>query len=273
MGEGKMVVVNADPDSLPSPQDFCLTIPLYKEFKFDKEKPDPFFALEYYKGTLDCFCRGCGRHSVFNRFAEPKYVEHAHQFNYVFGIWFACSRDKTHQICFLFHSHQGILQKIGQFPSLADLDTPDLQKYRGVLGDQGFRELNRAVGLASHGVGVGAFVYLRRIFENLIEEARQVASAQPVWDQDAFERSRMDEKIVILKDYLPNFLVENRTLYSIMSVGVHTLSEDECLEAFPVIRVAIELILDDQLERKAREKKVSAAAKSISALKSSLSGN
>ena len=165
------------------------------------------------------------------------------------------------------------MQKIGQYPSLADLAVPDLQKYRSVLGDEGFRELTRAVGLASHGVGIGAFVYLRRIFEALIEKARQQAVAESGWDEAAFENARMDEKIALLKQKLPRFLVDNRALYGIMSIGVHTLSEARCLEAFPVVRVGIELMLDEHLERIDREKKIAAAKKNISALESTLKGS
>jgi hypothetical protein len=74
----------------------------------------------------------------------------------------------------------------------------------------------------------------------------------------------------MLKHHLPTFLVENRSLYSIMSVGVHTLSEAKCLAAFPVVRVGIELILDEDLERHAREKKITDASKSISTLGATL---
>jgi hypothetical protein len=181
-----------------------------------------------------------------------------------------CSRDRGHKILFIFRAHQGVLQKIGQYPSLADLATPDLDKYRVVLGKERFRELTRGIGLAAHGVGIGAFVYLRRIFEGLIEEARTAASVNADWDQPAYESARMDEKIAMLSDQLPAFLVENRGLYRIMSVGVHTLSEPECLAAFPVVRAGIELILDEQLERKRREEKIRAATLNISTLKGSL---
>jgi len=80
----------------------------------------------------------------------------------------------------------------------------------------------------------------------------------------------MDEQIAILKLHLPKFLVDNRKLYGIMSMGVHTLSEAECLEAFPVVRVGIELILDEHLEQQAREKKIATATRNISTLKSVL---
>lgn len=254
-------------DKLPAPEDFLLKVPLYEAFRFNDEVANPFFAIEHFKGALDCFCLGCNRHSVFNRIGESNYSEFAHTYNHIFILWFSCSREQGHRIAFLFRSHQGILQKIGQFPSLADLAAPDLQKYRPVLGDERFRELNRAVGLAAHGVGIGALVYMRRIFEALVESARVIAERETSWDQDSYDRARMDEKIAILKDYLPAFLVENRALYGIMSVGVHTLAEQECLAAFPVVRLGIELMLDDQLDKAKRERKLKDASQSIAVLK------
>ena len=207
---------------------------------------------------------------MFNRWDEPEYTEHHHRFNFTFALAFVCSRDKSHRGYFIFRSHEGILQKIGQYPSLADLAVPDLQKYRSVLGAEKFTELTRAVGLASHGVGVGAFVYLRRIFETLIKKARDQAATDMGWDEEAFQNARMDEKIALLKQHLPKFLIDNKKLYGIMSMGVHTLSETECLAAFPIVRVGIELILDEHLEKQARERKISDATKNISTLGSTL---
>lgn len=57
-------------DELPTPQDFCLTVPLYEIFRFDNEKSNPFFAIEHFKGPLDVYCTECGRHSVFKLMHE-----------------------------------------------------------------------------------------------------------------------------------------------------------------------------------------------------------
>ena len=260
-----------DLDDLPRAETFLLQVPLYQQFRFDKDDKNPFFALEHFKGSIDCYCPGCGRHSVFNRLGEAKYSEYHHGHNYIFTIPMSCSRDAGHRIVFIFRSHQGVLQKIGQFPSLADLATPDLEKYRSVLGKDRFSELSRGIGLAAHGVGIGAFVYMRRIFEWLVESACAHAASQQGWNQTAYQKARMDEKILMLQAHLPDFLVQNRNLYGIMSVGVHTLSETECLDAFPVVRLGIELILDDQLERKRREAKVKSASATIGALTGALS--
>jgi hypothetical protein len=123
---------NEADDGLPTPQAFCLSVPLYKKFEFNKDASNPFFGIEHYKGTLDCYCEGCGRHSVFHRMDKADYREHHHQTNYLFNLSFGCSRDFSHRLFFIFRSHQGVLEKIGQYPSMADLDTPDLQKISSV---------------------------------------------------------------------------------------------------------------------------------------------
>jgi hypothetical protein len=159
--------------------------------------------------------------------------------------------------------------KIGQYPSLADLNSDEIKKYRRILGDK-YKEFSKAVKLASHGVGIGSFVYLRRIFENLIEEAHQEAIKTNSWNEYDYQKSRMDEKIRLLKDYLPEFLVKNQILYSILSKGIHELSEDECLKYFGSIKLGIELILDEKLEKLDREAKIKEAEKSISEIHSEL---
>jgi len=73
-----------------------------------------------------------------------------------------------------------------------------IKKYRKILGDSKYRELHRAIGLSAHGVGIGAFVYLRRIFEGLVEAARDEVAKKTDWDeekQEEFKTSRWDEKI------------------------------------------------------------------------------
>jgi hypothetical protein len=188
-----------------------------------------------------------------------------------------CSRNSSHQLLFLLkvNKDKRTIQKIGQHPSLADLNMYDVKKYADVLSNAAFREFTKAIGLAAHGVGVGSFVYLRRIFEGLVEEAHKFAKSPEAWsetgqawDEDQYQKARVGEKIQMLNRYLPAFLVENRAMYGILSKGVHELSEEECLAAFPVVKVGIEIILDARLEEDARRKKLQAAQKAIQALAS-----
>lgn len=253
-----------EPEKIPSAPDFCLSIPLYRQFRFSPKGSHPLFSLEFFEGTMDCYCHGCGRHSVFASKKRDYYTHEGDYTDHIFALSFTCSRDSQHKLVFVFRGHQGKVEKIGQYPSLADLTTPDLQKYRPALGDDKYRELIRGVRLASHDVGIGAFTYLRRVFEYLIENAHTKAQVREDWDEALFQQSRMDERIQLLSSFLPEFLVENRALYRILSTGIHTLTEQECLEAFPVVLLGIELILDVELERMEREKKIEAARKVIS---------
>lgn len=166
---------------------------------------------------------------------------------------FACTRDHTHIMTFVVALLTDKFMKVGQYPSSADLTHSEIAKYRTTLGSSKYRELHRAIGLASHGVGIGSYVYLRRIFfEGLVEEAHSKALNGQDWDEESFRKMRMNEKITALNGFfLPSFfLTENTTMYSILSKGIHELSEEECLQYFKLMKIGIELILDEQLEEK-----------------------
>lgn len=83
---------------------------------------------------------------------------------------------------------------------MADMEFFDLQRYKKALKSQ-YSELTRALGLYSSGVGIGAFVYLRRIFEQLVEQAHQNCISATGWDEAAYIQKRFNEKI----DYLEKF--------------------------------------------------------------------
>jgi hypothetical protein len=133
---------------------------------------------------------------------------------------------------------------------LADLAIDESKKYRSVLSKEDSRELHKAIGLAAHSVGIGSFVYLRRIFERLIWQRFNSAKAANGWSDSDFQQLRMDEKVRFLKDHLPEFLVENSVIYGLISKGLHELTEEECLEMFPVLKGSIVEILEQDQERK-----------------------
>lgn len=153
--------------------------------------------------------------------------------------------------------------KVGQSVSIADISERDIRGYKKVLLGDSYREFNTAIGLASHGVGVGSFVYLRRIIENLIiKPAYEKAKVQAGWIDDVYQKSRFKDKIVLLQEFLPVFLVQNTPLYSVLSKGIHELSEDECKKYFPVVRACIELILTElEAARREEEKRNDVQAK------------
>ena len=160
--------------------------------------------------------------------------------------------------------------KIGQYPSIADFHIYEIKQYDKLLSKDVLKEFTKAIGLAANGVGIGSFVYLRRIFENLILESFEEAKQEGKVEEETFSRSRMDEKIELLEDYLPSFLVENKSIYSILSKGIHELDENTCLEYFETMKLGIEIILDQKLEKKKQKEKEEEAKKRIAQLNGKL---
>lgn len=179
---------------------------------------------------------------------------------------FHCAMDDTHRINYVVLTEGNTMIKIGQHPSFADLSSPELKKYRKVMSDDDEKELRRANGLYSAGIGIGSLVYLRRIFERMIDRASKKAINDGEITSDQYENARVNERIKMLSNYLPKVLVDNKVSYGIISKGIHELSEEECIEYFPVIRSFIMMILrhlEKMREDEEEEKRISASLSKI----------
>lgn len=161
-----------------------------------------------------------------------------------------CVRNKSHRIYYYFRIVFQEVEKIGQYPSLADISNDEVTAYRGNMEKEDANEFHKAIGLAAHGVGVGSFVYLRRVFERLVYGRFEEFKDAEGWKNEDFYAVRMEDKINLLKDHLPEFLVENRKVYSILSKGIHELDEKECLSWFEVMKQSIIIILEDDKKKK-----------------------
>jgi hypothetical protein len=179
--------------ALPTLKALFLETPLYEKFDIQYSDSEYLFSLRYFQNTLDAFCPFCSKYSTFkgiqNNPTHPvegwevfKFADFDEAKNFIFEDWTShrihhtnliCTRDEDHLMLFSFYFTPKALMKVGQFPSIADLSMPDLRRYREVLTPEKYKELNRGIGLITHGVGIGAFTYLRRIFEDLIEEAHK----------------------------------------------------------------------------------------------------
>jgi hypothetical protein len=157
--------------------------------------------------------------------------------------------------------------KVGQYPSIADFHISEIKQYKKLLSTEKLKEFTRAIGLAANGVGIGSFVYLRRIFEYLIEDAYTMCKNDGTVDEENYKKSRMDQKIGLLSTHLPDFLVEHKSMYSILSKGIHELDEKTCLAHFDSLRVGIEIILDEKLEELKKKEKIEQAKKKLMSIK------
>lgn len=290
---------------IPDKEDFLLNVSLYENIVFDVSGLGSIINIVFNDDIIDCHCIKCGKSSTFIPYGNTtnlkyplsaielkvkgklfghtlrgdegpdlsKLFEELKEEQYFISQFYKCSRNEEHKMYFSFMIDGNKLLKLGQFPSLADLNQININKYRSLLGKEKYAELSKGIGLISHGIGIGSFIYLRRIFEHLIQEA-SIKASQSIkqWEDIEFSKKRMDEKIKILSDFLPDFLVENKNIYGILSKGVHELSEDECKEIFPHVQLGIELILDEKIAEEEKMKKIRSAKLSLSKIGEKLSG-
>lgn len=261
-------------------EEFIFDTPLYHEVSFaDEAEP---FAKKLYshfsKNTFDGYNPFQKKESTFlliqgigNDCIEGYWHSSYTEKIGIRQIVLRCCRynDKMHLLV-RWNPEERTITKIGQYPSVADVHIGQIKQYKKVLSNDKLKEFTRAIVLAANGIGVGSFIYLRRIFESLIYEIANKAITNGVIKKEDFEQKRMDERVYVLKELLPSFLVENKSLYGILSKGIHELSEEKCLAYFDIMRNSIELILDERLDAIQKAEKIKKASNALNAIQAQI---
>lgn len=143
-----------------------LETPLYETYDLSNYTYGQITGLGYFKGQIDSYCLDCNRQSVFlsqkvNEIREPNETvflmgtsdQHKEKVR-SFYLMLTCARDADHLMVFYFKIYEKKLIKVGQFPSLADLQSHDVAIYRKALSKERFKDFKRGIGLAAHGIGV-----------------------------------------------------------------------------------------------------------------------
>lgn len=263
---------------------FVTETPLYEKVDISDNFLEFIKTILCFQFTVDIYCPQCQKEGVFNhtnssrihisgdRLMNSNHM-HSSEFkveNKIFNTYLVCSRNSDHFVNVAFYISEGHITKVGQYPSIADLQFSNFAKFKNILEKKYHNELMKAIGLKSHGVGIGSFVYLRRIFEKLIDEAYQNALADNVLTEEEYASSRVNERIGLLKNYLPIALVEHKELYGILSKGVHELDENICLEYHDVVLHGIEMILEEKVADKLQKEKAKSMKKKIQAIKTKI---
>ena len=244
---------------------FFFDLPIYTPIQINDKNWEQFLRLLKFSGKIDGYNPFIKEQTTFSGYSYlTSNLDYFINYGGVDKLSIKCLRSGE---IFTFYIHHNpsthTFMKVGQYPSIADFHINQIKKYNKVLSKEKQKEFTRAIGLAANGVGIGSFVYLRRIFEDLLEEAHSIASQEKDWNEELFKSKRIVDKIDLLKNHLPEFLVENRTLYGILSVGIHSLKEEDCLAYFETVKVGIELILDEKLEEQKKQFKIEEARKKL----------
>jgi len=287
--------LRAKQDAAPRPpavSHLCLNHTLYAPIQLNPDRDEDYVqSLKFNPQQFDAFCIYCGREATFRTLSSRQPEEIASfiksaRFNNPakdrlkrlvfeegqFGLHLVCTRNLNHLYSYFFEydQTQGVLTKIGQKPSLEDVAGADIERYRKILGND-FAELRKATGLFAHGIGIGSFVYLRRIFENLVETAR--VAADPAGERgEEFNQMRISDRVKELKEHLPPAVVKYKEAYGILSKGLHELTEAECKLYFPVVRAAIIMMLEQRYEATERAKAAAELDRAMSAIATEIKG-
>lgn len=155
-----------------------------------------------------------------------------------------CQR-KQHFYTYIIFRKIGYLQKIGQLPSMADIAFSELKHIHGI-NTEDRRELGRALGLYAHDAPLGAFVYLRRVFERMIERAHEAHRERSGTYISGWRDLRMGERIAALGETLPVEISQNAGVFGLLSKGIHELSDEDAATLFPLVKAVIFQMLGDE---------------------------
>jgi hypothetical protein len=255
-------------DGLLSPQQVLIESPLYSLVPYSKIRG----GSSWFKGggslVVDCFCTGCEQESVFRSVGLRQAFKDEVVIRMPHLMMCMCMRNPEHALHFLLDISTNGVMKVGQWPSYANLQAGELKKHRKALASIDYEELVKAYGLASHDSAIGAFTYLRRIFQRVIEATHLQAQGGSGWNEEEYRNARMADQIRLLHGYLPDFVTKNALLWKVLSKGIHELSEDECRDHFPFLKNALELILDQNIARKEQQRKTADTEKALSQIAS-----
>ncbi len=245
-------------------QEFIFDTPLYTKIDISEDR-QILDDLCSYKLSIDGYNHQKGVESTFLLVSglDSRYI---YDWD-VKLLRFECQRYKhSLYVCIHYDTVQEFIEKVGQYPSVADMHISQIKQYSKVLDKEYLKDFTRAIGLAANGVGTGSYVYLRRIFEHLVDEISKTAIAVGEIDKDTFNSSKMENKLKMLENHLPDVMKDNKSLYGVLSKGIHELSENDCLRYFPVVRQIIELILDDLEYARQKELKKKEARNKLSVI-------
>lgn len=230
------------------------------------------------KLTIDDYCKSCDKlqnfistdiHSVFEVFDSihnecyslEKIKEYTESNNFCIDIKLRCAKcGETHYYTLIFNGNS--ITKIGQYPSFTGKEKHELEKYKNIISKY-YIELIRSVNAYSQHMGIAAFVYLRRIYEHIVETEYAKLS-----ETDINNKASFDEKMKIVDkqiNIIPTELDAHKSkIYSVLSKGIHEYEEEECYEMYPMMKAIIIIILDKYLSEKEKKKKLNDLGKFLS---------
>ena len=249
--------------------DFYFNTPLYETVPYSLYEDDLF------TGVVDGYNHFAGADTTFT-ISSRRVDSYGNLIEYRV-VTLECKRYNTTFEYFVYdvvRNSARLITKVGQLPSLADISSTEAEiKYSKKVNKEHLKFFKKAIGLASHGAGAGSFVYLRKIFEDIIYGSYQIHKSELKITDDEFKNKKMTDKINFLSSFLPPEMSAFKSLYPILSNGVHSMTEDECKRYFPALKLAIEVIWDNEIERREKELRARVVATQLETINKEIKGS
>ena len=271
---------------------FLEEYPLYRKFDFELGK-DPSTIIisidDFPNVNLNMYCPNCNEIRTFrftHKYIHKKEEEIKISFfktpppptleeNDIVNLNYICA------YCEKFHRFFAIkmgkelqtIEKVGQYPTWAKIVEKNLKK---IL--KGYSEYyKKGKTCEFHSYGIGAFVYYRRIVEDIIEKLLE--SIPDLMSEEELEEYQValgevrktknaTDKIAFVKDLLPPILKPEqfnplKTIHDALSKGLHGRTDEECLEDAESIRTSLVFLVNAILSRKKEQQEYTESMKEI----------
>ena len=168
----------------------------------------------------------------------------------------------------------GQMFKFGEFPAFGPPTPPKLMKLIGPDRSD-FLKGRRC---ENQGLGVGAFIYYRRVVESqknrilqeIIKVSEKLSAPKERLDilRNAISEVQFSKALDMAKDVLPESLLINghspiKLLHSALSEGVHAMSDEECMKLATCVRIVLGELSDRLGQALKDEAELSAALSTL----------
>ncbi|MDD4376415.1 MAG: hypothetical protein PHR25_06555 [Clostridia bacterium] len=175
--------------------------------------------------------------------AQPPYGKDKLLQNHIFYIHyiFQCANSDNHNYMMMvsveLKDGKFKVRKIGQNPSMLTVKGFDFDKYKSFLEKiNAYEDYKKADMCNSEHFYVGAYAYLRRIFEKMIKN---------YVGKTKLKDDHIDTKIDAVKDQFdPRTSGLLKNLYGILSISIHELDEETSKEYYSYLKAVIDMQLE-----------------------------
>lgn len=180
---------------------------------------------------------------------------------------FECTNNDSHKyllvISIEISKGEVTVRKIGQNPSMLTIKGFDFDKYKKILEKiDAYEDYKKADLSNAEHFYVGAFAYLRRIFEKLINT---------YLDGKKLEDNRMSAKIEAVKQrFDPRISGLLSGLYGILSASIHELDEEQSKEYYEYLKAIIDMQLEYIFTEEEKDKQSSKLSNIISRIQNNI---